>query len=169
MEVKNAKTKLKSQSGFTLVEVLVAVSILGVGMAGIFAALNANLKSAALVRNNYIAAGLVQEGIEVVRNLRDSEWGAGAAWGTVAADCAACSVQYDSTVLGGAQGSFLKKSASGLYGYAGGTDTPFKRTVAITTMAPNVEKRVIVTLTWTERKQPKSVSAEEHLFNWYRP
>ena len=64
--------------------------------------------------------------------------------------------------------TFLKKAAAtGIYSYDAGTDTIFKRAIQLTTMNPGIEKRIVVTVSWTDRGNiSRSVSAEEHLFNW---
>src|SRR3989344_9269694 len=103
-----SKLGCEKQAGFTLVETLVAVMILGLGLMATYSVINANLNSASLVRENYIATGLAQEGIEVIRNLRDTEWLTGVAFGTIITD-GAWSVQYDSGALGNQAGEYLKK------------------------------------------------------------
>ena len=61
-------------AGFTLVEILVSLSIFSIALTAIFYLLTSNLKEASLIENNFIASGLVQEGMEVVRNIRDRDW-----------------------------------------------------------------------------------------------
>ena len=45
-----------------------------------------NNRSAAAIKNNFIASGLVQEGMEVVRNIRDQDWFLGNSFGASLAD-----------------------------------------------------------------------------------
>ena len=164
----------KNNAGFTVIEVIVAVFILSVTLSGISAALVSNNNLAVSVTNNYIASGLVQEGVEVVRSLRDRDYEASPArtFGSFGSDGVVNDgiyrVQFDSAfLLPNPPDDYLKlDSTSGIYSYDGGENSIFKRTVAITTVVPNVEKRVVVTVSWNERSISKSVSAEEHLFNW---
>jgi len=152
-------------AGFTLVETLVSVLIFGVTLTAIFSLLTNNLKDASLIKDNFIASGLVQEGMEVVRNIRDSDWHARNPFGTSIPD-GNYRVQWNSTALLPFADLFLKKdSGNGLASYDTGNDTIFKRTITISTVS-SVEKMVVVSVTWDERGRPKSVSAEEHLFNW---
>lgn len=63
-----------SLTGFTLIELLVAISIFMIGIMGAFSLSLYNLNTA---KENYyrvIAADLTREGIELVRNVRDSNW-----------------------------------------------------------------------------------------------
>ncbi len=162
----------KPNAGFTMIETLVAIFIFGITLTATSFIMITNLNTAKSIRNGYIASGLVQEGIEVVRNMRDRDWflnvppGANP-FGTTIPD-GTRRVQWDSTTLiaVGVNPPLKKDSASGLYSYTTGTDTIFKRTITITTIIPNVEKRIVAQVQWDERGVTKSLSAEEHLFNW---
>ena len=126
-----------------------------------------------LVKNTSIANGLAQEGIEVVHNLRDSDWFVGRTFGsfggsttfTIGVPYTYC-VQWDSLQLITTCTNPLKKDANGYLGYNSGTASIFSRTLAITKISDN-EFKIIVNVTWKERSGDKTVSAEEHLFNWY--
>ncbi len=152
-------------AGFTLVEALVSLLIFSIALTAIFSLLTNNLKDASLVEHNFIASGLVQEGMEVVRNIRDSEWHLNNSFGATIPD-GSYRVQWNSQALLPFADLFLKKdSGNGFVSYDTGNNTIFKRTVTISAVS-GVEKRVVVSVTWDERGAPKSVSAEIHLFNW---
>jgi prepilin-type N-terminal cleavage/methylation domain-containing protein len=154
-----------SNAGFTLVEALVSLLIFSVALTAIFSLLTNNLKDASLVEHNFVASGLVQEGMEVVRNIRDSDWYTGNPFGTAIPD-GSYRVQWNSQSLLPFADLFLKKdSGNNLVSYDAGNDTIFKRTVTINAVS-SVEKQVVVSVTWSERGVSKSVSAEDHLFNW---
>ena len=155
-----------SNAGFTLVEALVSLLIFSVALTAIFYLLANNLKAASLVKNNFIASGLVQEGMEVVRNLRDNDWYLGNSFGTTIPDGTYRAQWNSQALLPLAPDPYLKKdSGNGLLSYDTGNDTVFKRTVTISAVS-GIEKRVMVAVTWNERGIPKSVSAEDHLFDW---
>lgn len=163
--------KLKAVPGFTLVEVLVSLFILGITLVGIITILTANSRSAVSIDNSYIAGGLVQEGVELVRNLRDGDWPAGRPFGAFGGPAAAADgsyrVQWNSSQLMSFADAVLRKDVgTGIYSYDAGADTIFKREVRLITVNPGVEKKIIVSVTWSERGTAKSVNAEEHLFNW---
>lgn len=80
MKIKH--NKQLQTSGFTLIEVMAAVTIMSIGLIGSLTAINYSLKNIASQEDRIIAAGLASEGIELARNLRDSNWLAGAAWDT---------------------------------------------------------------------------------------
>jgi prepilin-type N-terminal cleavage/methylation domain-containing protein len=68
-------TKITNEkTGFTLLETLIALSVVSVGIMAAFTLSLANLNTA---RDNYeriLAANLAREGVELVRNIRDSNW-----------------------------------------------------------------------------------------------
>ncbi|MBT4349209.1 prepilin-type N-terminal cleavage/methylation domain-containing protein [bacterium] len=65
---------MNNKQGFTLLEVLLALSVLSVGIMAAFTLSLANLNTA---RDNYQrirAANLAREGLELARNVRDTNW-----------------------------------------------------------------------------------------------
>ena len=158
--------KIKKNGGFTLVEVLVTVGIMSLILTTTFFVLNANLRLANNVKNSFIASSLLQEGMEVVRNIRDADWYNVNVFGASIPD-GNWQVQWNSLTMRPNTNDFLNfDSSSGLYSYDGvSSPTLFKRQISIFTVQPNIEKKVLVTITWFDRSS-KSLSAEEHLYNW---
>jgi type II secretory pathway pseudopilin PulG len=67
------KSKLKFR-GETLVEVLVAIGILGVVLITSFVLVNRGIGTNVTVKNKIIAINIAREGIEGIRNIRDTNW-----------------------------------------------------------------------------------------------
>lgn len=61
------------KNGFSLIEVLATLAILSLGISTITALVVTNMKSSDLAKNQIIAMGLAQEGIELVRNFKDGQ------------------------------------------------------------------------------------------------
>lgn len=59
----------ETRKGFSLIELMIAVFFVSVGLIGVLAFFNASIQSNAGAKNELIAAGLAQEGNELVRNL----------------------------------------------------------------------------------------------------
>ena len=78
--VKNFKFCTKQKSGFTLLEVMMAVFIIGVGLVGIASLIAQNARVQYFNKNSIIASQLAQEGLELVRNIRDTNWLIGNDW-----------------------------------------------------------------------------------------
>jgi len=164
-EVARARSAPLLRTGFTLVEALVALVVLTVAL-GPALVLTSNVSStAAAVKNNLIAANLAQEGVEVIRGIRDTNWFLGSAFDNGLAN-GTYRVEWNSnSVIGLGSNPFIKEN-NGLYNYTSGTDTVFKRTITISKINAS-ELRVISEVTWTERgDRAKSTKAESHLFNW---
>ncbi len=159
----------KYSSGFTLIEVTVSLFILSIAITAILALMTSNDQAALSVKNNYIASGLVQEGMEIVRNLRDTDSLADLSFGASLADGTYVG-QWNSTTLSsvneGSQPFLNINSNNGLYSYDAGTPTIFKRLITVSTPRDGIEKKIVVTVSWQERSQSKVVTAENHLLNW---
>ena len=76
------KIKNTIKSGFSLVEIMTALFIISIGMVGILSLIVQNIQSQNVNKGALIAAQLAQEGIELIRHTRDSNWAAGQAWNT---------------------------------------------------------------------------------------
>jgi len=79
-----------TNSGFTLIELLITIFLVSVGLIGAISFFNASLRSQFEVKNEPIAAGLAQEGSELVRNLVEYRRLNNVTWGTIAADLPSC-------------------------------------------------------------------------------
>ena len=60
------------QQGFTLLEVLISLTILTIGSLAVFALMQQTVLSTERNRNSIIAVNLAREGMELVRNIRDT-------------------------------------------------------------------------------------------------
>ena len=70
--MKNFFIKKNKQGGFTLVETLVAVSIFSMTLVAVMTSLGQGVSDTNYAKNKITAEYLAQEGIEYVRNLRDT-------------------------------------------------------------------------------------------------
>ena len=131
--------KILSQSGMTFMEVIVAVTVLIVGVIGGLTLTIFNLNTSVASEGKLMAANLAREGIEVIRQFRDSNWlgnddwnngfsgigrlivefdPAGNIWSITEVDvagivsCTECQLYYDS-----ADGIFSHSSAGEATGY----------------------------------------------------
>jgi type II secretory pathway pseudopilin PulG len=163
------KEKYDNQKGFTLIEITVAFFVLAMGVMAVFTLINRNVAVANLTKNELIASHLAQEGIEITRNIRDSDWHAGNPFGFSLAN-GTWRVQHDSTslIILGSNPFLNVGTTDGIYGYGVGLGSPFKRTVQISTNVgeASIRRIVVVDVTWEEGGLTKSVKAEEHLYNW---
>lgn len=73
----HAKTKTRTLKGFSLGEVLLSAFVLTAGLLAITALISSSLRSSLGIGDSIIAVGLSQEGVELVRNVRDNAWASG--------------------------------------------------------------------------------------------
>ena len=159
--------KSNRERGFTLVEAMVALVLVTVAMGPVLILATSSINVAARIEHTLIGANLAQEGIEVIRNMRDTNWLNGSAFDNNL-PTGTWRVQWD-TVNGGlmtvGSNPVLRKN-NGVYNYSTGTNTLFRRTITIS--KPNSRELILTSLvTWTERGNiNRTVSAESHLFDW---
>lgn len=67
----------KELKGQGLLEAVIAVAIIAVGLSAVLALAGNNLKVSNISAQQVIAVNLAREGVEIVRNIRDSNWLAG--------------------------------------------------------------------------------------------
>lgn len=163
----------KSKTGFTLIEVIVAIAILLIAIMGPITVASRSIALAKESKNKIIAFYLAQEGIEYIRKIRDDNafagvgnWlngldpctGLGSICGIDVFDddvkpCAAynnCKIKYEDT--------------TSQYGHVNGNDTIFTRQISIEDNFSGFkqEAKIEVTVFWGS----KSLILVEHIFNW---
>lgn len=160
------------QKGFSLLEVMIAVVVIAVGVVGLLTLLNFTLNSASASVNRLIASNLAQEGAEIVRQSRDNASNWGAWYNSVQDDDYRARIQlaspFEWTLEQGPSSYQLRyNSASGLYHYDNNGDplSIFSRKITINSIS-NVEKQVIVEVTWVDRGRSYSLTIENKLHNW---
>ena len=70
--------KLKKKSAFTLIEMMAVVLIVAIGLVGTSQLVVQSLQAQTINRSTIIASQLAQEGLELVRYIRDTNWLEGA-------------------------------------------------------------------------------------------
>lgn len=157
------------REGQLLIESMIAISLLVAGFLGMFSLLSRSLGLNRAVADNYTATYLAAEGIEVARNIVDSNviqkkpWNAGFANGDY-------EVEYDSISLAMNQNRFLSfDSADNTYSYGGKVKTSFKRLIKISLVGAN-EIKVNSIVSWQAIGGGNfQVNLEDHFFNWHTP
>jgi len=149
---------------FTLTETIIAIFILITGILVIFSLISYFMTASLISSQRLIAAYLAQEGIEIVRNLRDKNmlssrnWDEGLNTGDYQAD-------YNDDTLSSYTGAFLNlETGSGFYGYGPGTPTSFVRRIHLQKSGDVL--KILVEVSWRERGRWNSFSVQENLYNW---
>ena len=175
---KNKKT------GFTLIDVIVAAGIIIAVIVPVFGLLKGISQASRYSVDRFIAANLAQEGIEIVRSIRDSNWiqmdqnpEGGTLWDSYLTDDGSYEVDYNSDynnnplteVNDDSSLRYLQIDNNGHYGYDNnGAETKFKRKIKIDHRNDLVEGdnipgiQILSTVSWDKG----SVTAEDWLFDW---
>lgn len=158
----------KNQSGQILIEALVAITIATVGLLGIFNFLSRSLSLNRVVADRYVATNLAAEGIELVKNLIDTNviqglpWNSGLASGDFEMDYTDAALRPYSP-----PGDPLRlDSLTGYYSYSTGENTNQRRKISIDNISPN-EIKVVSRVDWVTRDNATfNIELEDHFFNW---
>jgi prepilin-type N-terminal cleavage/methylation domain-containing protein len=165
--LKCLNVKMKNK-GFTLLEVIVAISILSLGVAGALTLIQRTVAFTSLTISRVVAAYLLQEGIEIVKNIRDGNWIEREAWDEGIKN-GNWEIDYKTKNLNQTYlGRYLNIDNDGFYSYSAGTPTKFKRKITISKPSPDIIE-VFVEVQWEERGRIHSLSGQENLYNWYSP
>ncbi len=166
---------VKNKKGFTLVETLVAITMLTITIASTMGLVQASLASNSYSQQQITANYLAGEAIEYIRNIRDTNIRNNNSWLTnIPLSCfdeAGCAIdtvnQSISACVSTCNTLLLDTSSSGYYQYQSGDESSFRRTVNIETITPGVEIEVRVRIdgqTGLFSKTPMVVV--EQMYNW---
>jgi Tfp pilus assembly protein PilV len=174
----------KGSKGQSVIEAMIAVSILTIGFLGISSLLVRSFALSRTTSDDLTATYLASEGIELMKNIIDHDVYAGNAWGTCtnAADLSTCTnsgaytVDYGSAVpteLGGPNEQCFTNAAvppldfdssTGIYSYSGGTASKFQRCIQLTHNGQEITVNAIVD--WSTNGAASTLNLEDHFYNW---
>lgn len=157
--------RTRARAGEVLLESLVAITIVVVGLLGLFSMLTRSVSLTRVIADRHVASNLAAEGIEVVKNIIDGNvlkhkpWNSGVDDGTY-------EVIYASQSLAPYLGrNFLYDAATGLYGYGAGTPTNFVRRIEIQRVGSE-EIKVNSIVSWLTRGGASfDINVEDHFLN----
>lgn len=170
---------VQTDTGFTIIEAFVAVTILLVAVAGPLTIVTKGLSSAIYAKEQITATFLAQGAVEMTRNRRDENFLNSASWlDTISGSCAApdgCIVditQSGASTFQSCSGTcpvLRRNTVTGQYGYGTGSnwnDTEFTRTLIIEEVVADVEAKVTVTTSWQKGALSKTIEVTDQIFNW---
>jgi hypothetical protein len=174
--------KKEKQSGQSLVEVMVAITVLTVGFLGISSLLSRSLALNRVTTDEITGTYLASEGVEIAKNLIDHDIHnpTGTGWGTCFTGRGQTDFEFDYTIVDCGDPSQLMPYISSaplflwyhadthLYNYEknGGTETSFTRFVRVVI---NGDEAVVNSrVAWSGLAGARgSVNLEDHFYKWY--
>ena len=138
-----------TNAGFTFIEVIAAVTITGLVVASVFAIVQSSTADHILAASRLQAAYLAQEGIEDVRNRRDSYWVDGENW---------------PNILGSLDGFYLAEDFFGKFNRV----VEASRETDLTLPVPEEIIVVSVTVSWEDGRGSHDIVAKTKLYDWYK-
>jgi len=166
--------KSMNKKGFTLIEMVVSVFIITVAVVGIIQVTTKYIQQTKAEKENYVAALLGQEGIEIIKNIRDTNWIDVAVWNDGLTTCGSgCEIDMTFnaetpvfTAWSGSGRNLYIENSTKLYKYLaspGASDikTAFTRKITIDSTTNDVLK-IIVDVYW----RGKTMTIKEDIYNW---
>jgi len=166
--------KLIGQKGFTLVEIIVAIAILAFGIVLVYSAFGLTVTLTYNAAYRFTAASLAHEGLEIIKNIRDTNFLNGTAWPStfISGPCATgCMADYKTLTpaqLTAYTGATLSLDGDGFYSYSGITPTLFSRKITISPVAGTANALLVdVAVLWNYNGKSFTVDSQEYLYNWH--
>jgi prepilin-type N-terminal cleavage/methylation domain-containing protein len=160
----------RHRAGFTLLEIIVVLFVISMGLVGVLSLVIRNIQSQSYNKDNLIAYQLAQEGIELVRKVRDSNWRTSDPFNT---DLAAGYYYMDyldeaPQATSSSASPLLRRDDDGFYRHGlseAATSSGFTRLIRIEDLDVN-SFRVLSDVSWNSRDNNYSYVLETILYDW---
>ncbi|MEW5805600.1 MAG: prepilin-type N-terminal cleavage/methylation domain-containing protein [Patescibacteria group bacterium] len=154
----------RCKKGFTLIELMIAATLIMMVFGSIFALVNYGIYALSYIRNNLTASFLAQEGVELVIKKRTENWLKGQRF-----NYQLTNGSYQVDYLGSftrASGEPLKFNFVRGYQYSSGESSNFTRTITLQRI-DSTHLRVLSEVVWRTKDNQFSVLVEDHLYDWF--
>jgi Tfp pilus assembly protein PilV len=168
------KLEILNNSGISILEVIVAMAIITMGMVGVLSLVIQNVEAQYINKNILIASGLAQEGLELVRNIRDLNWLTPGVdpnndWKRNIVGDGTYTIDYGLNIRNVSSideaGARLYVDGSGLYTHtATATSTSFYRLITVVDNVTYLDIKCAIR--WKDGTQNHNYTAETFLYNW---
>jgi len=161
-----------TRKGFSLVEVLVAISVLLLAVTGTLTVASRSIALSIGAQDQVTASFLAEEVLEFVRNTRDNNLLSGNAWFDDLESCVGvgkkCVIDVPNNTVSECLDDCptIRLSGGGVYNYSLGDSTIFRRETTIEEVIPDREAIIRVSMFWKRKLLEKNFTVEENLFNW---
>lgn len=161
---------------FSIIEIIVVLFIISIGLIGILSLIVQNIESQSYNQKNLVAYQLSQEGVEIIRRQRDTNWNLGQDFNENLAPSSGTVYQYymdynDSLPIQvfDSLPRELKIDADGFYVHdpvsLSATTSGFSRLISVELLDPD-RLRVLSGVYWNDSGRNYSYTAETLLYDW---
>jgi Tfp pilus assembly protein PilV len=156
---------------FTLIETITALFILTTGILALSSLISYFISASSISSQRLVAAYLAQEGIEIVRNLRDTNLLNGKSWNYGLTSCSSGCYNFDYRSQSipdntNCSGKNFLNLVNNFYQCSDSSPINLQRKVTITQIPSPQGLRVVVEISWQERGKLHSLKAQGNLYNW---
>lgn len=167
--MKNFFKQINSNAAFSIIEAMVAIGIVSIGMMGVLSLVTRNILTQTLNKNNLIASMLAQEGLELVREVRDTNWLIDPVVSFDDGIPATSTIDFYGFQSSGQDFSSsvtdIKLDSNGFFGHTGATSTMFKRLITVSRTSSEFIN-VKSTVRWRQNDKDYNYIAETLLYDW---
>lgn len=141
---------LNNMKGFTLIEIVVAIFLLTVGTVGAFSLIQQTIAFTSIASSQLTATYMAQEGIEIIRNIRDTNY---------LEKTTNPSVTWDEGI---------SSSNWQVVNFLDGSQSKFQRQITIEKTPLDSPNKMVVSVEvkWSERGRTHQVMAATELYKW---
>jgi len=159
----------KKNKGFTILEAIFTFTIIVVGFSGVMTLILNTSRYSQINNYNLVAAYLAQEGLELVRNIRDSNWVDGNEW-NYGIDNRSYIIDYNDNSLNSEISDPYLYIDNGFYSHdRSGAKTIFQRVIEISTCDTTGDCIIASsTVSWSDFGITRSITVSERLYNWFK-
>jgi len=161
--------------GFSLIEILAVLFVVSMSLIGVVSLIVQNIQAQSINKNNLIASSLAQEGVEMIRQVRDSNWRSNIAFDTNLAD-GSYKIDYrqdkPAVITNSAEAKIFFKNGFYVNQIPNNepdlTPTIFTREVVLEKQIDYIGAplQVRVIISWMDRNKPYRYELRALLFNW---
>ncbi len=157
-----------NRKGFSLIEVITILFVISLGLVGVLTLIVQNIQGQQFNKQNIIAHQLAQEGIELIRKVRDSNWLTGANWNENLAAGDYYMDYNDSIPTATSSAEVLYLDANNFYTHDSGdavSTSIFSRQISLAVNSTS-SIQVISQVDWGDKNKTFTYTLETLLYDW---
>lgn len=157
------------KKGFSIIEIIIILFIIAIGLLGLLSLIIQNIQSQGYNQRNFVAYQLAQEGIELIRMVRDTNWLQGESFNEGLMDGEYVMGYLDDLPQPAGENAsdlILRQEQDGFYQHGGvAPSSGFSRKIILLRENANTLS-VLVQITWQDKGRNAFYDLETELYDW---